>query len=183
MSQVSFFDIEKQLDKIYGINDFLRRLNELIDWTIFLGLLNQLRSSSSGSKTGHPPFDLLLMFKILILKNIYNLSDDQLELQIRDRLSFRDFLGISISDAIPDSKTIWLFDEQLTRLGLSEKLFNQFNEELLKRGVTMKSGIIVDSTFVDTPKQHFHENKYEKMKHGEKPESRMELFEPNFNFK
>jgi hypothetical protein len=121
MSQPSFFDIEKQLDKIYGINDFLRRLNELIDWTIFLGLLNQTRSSNSGSKAGRPPFDVLLMFKILVLKNIYNLSDDQLELQIRDRLSFRDFLGISISDTVPDSKTIWLFGEQLSQLGSAQK--------------------------------------------------------------
>jgi hypothetical protein len=89
MSQASFFDIEKQLDKIYGINDFLRRLNELIDWTIFLGLLNQSRSSSSGSQAGRPPFDVLLMFKILILKNSYNLSDDQLELQTTGSWRFR----------------------------------------------------------------------------------------------
>jgi hypothetical protein len=77
MSQASFFDCEYQLDKINQINDFLRRLDELIDWSVFLDLLTQARPSEKKSNTGRPAFDVLLMFKILILKTVYNLSDDQ----------------------------------------------------------------------------------------------------------
>jgi hypothetical protein len=82
MPQPSFFDCEYQLDKINQINDFLRRLDELIDWSVFLELLNQVHSSEKKSNAGRPAFDVLLMFKILILKTVYNLSDDQVELQI-----------------------------------------------------------------------------------------------------
>jgi transposase len=120
MSQPSFFDVEYQLDKINQINDFLCRLEELIDWSIFFDLLNQVRSYEKKSHAGRPAFDVLLMFKILILKTVYNLSDDQVELQIRDRLSFRAFLGLNFSDTVPDAKTIWLFGEQLAKLGLGQ---------------------------------------------------------------
>jgi hypothetical protein len=68
MSQASFFDIEYQLDKSYQINNFLPRLDDLIDWSLFIDLLNQVRSSEKNSNTGRPAFDVLLMFKILILK-------------------------------------------------------------------------------------------------------------------
>jgi IS5 family transposase len=172
MSQFSFFDVEYQLDKINQLNDFLCRLDELIDWSVFLDLLNQVRSSEKKSSAGRPAFDVLLMFKILILKTVYNLSDDQVELQIRDRLSFRVFLGLSFADTVPDSKTIWLFGEQLSKLGLGKLLFDRFYRELGQYGVTIKGGIAVDGTFVDVPKQHFHQDEYAQVKKGEKPESR-----------
>jgi transposase len=155
MSQASFFDIEYQLDKIHQINDLLPRLDELIDWSLFIDLLNQVRSSEKKSNAGRPGFDVLLMFKILILKTVYNLSDDQVELQIRDRLSFRAFLGLDFSDTVPDSKTIWLFGEQLSKLGLGKLLFERFYSELARYGVTIKGGLAVDGTFVDVPETTF----------------------------
>ncbi|MDR2171446.1 MAG: transposase [Planctomycetaceae bacterium] len=99
----------------------------MIDWNIFYSLLITVRSYDRKSNAGRPPFDVLLMFKIFILKNIYNLSDEQVEFQIRDRITFRNFLGLDFSDRIPDSKTIWLFGEQLTRLGLMNNLFQFLN--------------------------------------------------------
>jgi transposase len=175
MSQASFFDCEYQLDKINQINDFLRRLDELIDWSIFLDLLTQVRPSEKKFHAGRPAFDVLLMFKILILKTVYNLSDDQVELQIRDRLSFRAFSGLSFSDTVPDSKTIWLFGEQLTKSGLGKLLFDRFYSELENYDVTIKGGIAVDRTFVDVPKQHFHQGEYTQIKKGKKPESRTSI--------
>ncbi|MDR3196605.1 MAG: hypothetical protein LBU34_01945 [Planctomycetaceae bacterium] len=73
MSQPSVFDVEYQLDKINQINDFLRRLDELIDWSIFFDLLNQVRSPEKKSYARRPAFDVLLMFKILVLKTVYKL--------------------------------------------------------------------------------------------------------------
>jgi transposase len=108
-----------------------------VDWSVFLDLLNQVRSSEKKSAAGRPAFDVLLMFKILILKTVYNLSDDQVELQIRDRLSFRAFWGLRFSNRVPDSKTIWLFGEQLTKLGLGKLLFDRFYSELGNYGVTI----------------------------------------------
>jgi hypothetical protein len=87
MGQFSFITIEDQIDKLHVINDFLYRLNSMIDWNIFYSLLITVRSYDRKSNAGRPPFDVLLMFKILILKNIYNLSDEQVEFQIRDRIT------------------------------------------------------------------------------------------------
>ena len=72
------------------------------------------------SNAGRKPHDVALMFKMLVLQALYNLSDDQTEFQIRDRLSFQRFLGLSPEDTVPDAKTLWLFREQLARHGLIE---------------------------------------------------------------
>ncbi|GAB1858618.1 hypothetical protein MHTCC0001_34580 [Flavobacteriaceae bacterium MHTCC 0001] len=80
-------------------------------------------SKHSKGKGGRPPYDYVLMFKILILQRYYNLSDDQTEYQINDRMSFMRFLNLTISDDIPDSKTIWNFAERLSDLGLVTQLF------------------------------------------------------------
>jgi IS5 family transposase len=81
-------------------------------------------------------------------------------------------LGLRFSDRVPDSKTIWLFGEQLTKLGLGKLLFDRFYSEFGNYGVTIKSGLAVDGTFVDVPKQHFHQDEYAQIKKGEKPETR-----------
>jgi len=120
-----------------------------------------------------PPsfFDVVLMFKILILKNLHNLSDEETERQIRDRLSFRDFLGLAFSDIVPDAKTIWLFGEQLKEHRLERAVFDRFNEVLDAKGFKAKSGTIVDGSFVEVPKQRNTKEENEQIKSGEIPES------------
>jgi IS5 family transposase len=80
-------------------------------------------SKLSKGAGGRPPYDYVLMFKILILQRYYNLSDDQVEFQINDRLSFMRFLDLTIADDIPDSRTVWHFREQLTDSGIVEDFF------------------------------------------------------------
>ena len=169
--QFGFFDREQQLDKIYQLNNFLPTLNALIDWEIFRSTLNKVREKEHAGPGGRPPFDVVLMFKILVLKSLYNLSDDQTELQIRDRLSFQDFLGLKRVNRIPDAKTIWLFAEQLKNLGLERSLFDRFNELLDGSGFKVKSGLIVDGSFVEVPKQRNTKEENEQIKNGEIPES------------
>ncbi len=57
------------------------------------------------------------MFKAIVLCELYNLSDDQVEYQLRDRLSFMRFLGLGFEDKVPDAKTVWLYREQPARAG------------------------------------------------------------------
>ena len=59
------------------------------------------------------PWDAVVMFKAIVLCVLYNLSDDQVEYQLRDRLSFMRFLGLGLEDKVPDAKTVWLYREQL----------------------------------------------------------------------
>ena len=70
------------------------------------------------------------MFKLLVLQKLYNIGDDQLEYQVNDRLSFMQFLGLSLADAVPDAKTVWLFRQQLTEAGLVKELFEKFETYL-----------------------------------------------------
>ena len=168
--QYSFFAIESQLEKMYQINDFLPKLNTLVDWEIFRSDLEKVREKERKSNAGRHAFDVMLMFKILVLKSMYNLSDDQTEFQIRDRISFRDFLGLTFADTVPDAKTIWAFSEQLQELELEQKLFDRFEEELDKQGFKAKSGLIVDGTFVEVPRQRNSKEENAQIKVGEVPE-------------
>ena len=169
--QFCFFDREQQLEKIYQLNNFLPKLNTLIDWEIFRPTLNKVREKEHAGPGGRTPFDVVLMFKILVLKSMYNLSDDNMELFIRDRLSFQDFLGLRRGDTIPDAKTIWLFAEQLKNLGLERPLFDRFNKLLDSSGFKVKSGLIVDGSFVEVPKQRNTKDENEQIKKGEIPET------------
>jgi IS5 family transposase len=88
-----------------------------------------------------------------ILQRYYNLSDEQTEYQINDRMSFMRFLDLTIADDIPDSRTIWKFTEQITDLELTEPLFKRFEEELVKLNLIVNEGKIIDASFVEAPRQ------------------------------
>jgi IS5 family transposase len=104
------------------------------------------------------------MFKILMLQHYYNLSNDQAEYQINDRLSFMRFLDLTIADDIPDSRTVWHFREQITELGLAEELFALFLEELQKSELTVNEGKIADASFVEVPRQRNKVSENEQIK-------------------
>lgn len=147
------FDYEFQLDKIKKHQPPLQKLNEIIDWEIFREPIEQALYVEPKSNAGRKPYDKLLMFKIIILQRYYNLSDEQTEFQIKDRLSFLDFLGLEIGDNVPDEKTIWLFKEQLKQHDLSKKLFDIFTLKLTSNGIVAREGTLVDASFVRVPKQ------------------------------
>jgi IS5 family transposase len=84
---------------------------------------------------------------------LYNLSDDQLDFQIVDRASFKRFLGLKKSDKVPDSRTFWLFREQLIKKDVILGLFKCFNETLDAAGVFANEGKMVDASFVEAPRQ------------------------------
>jgi IS5 family transposase len=111
-----------------------------------------------------------MMFKILILQRFYNLSDDQVEYQINDRMSFMRFLNLSIADDIPDSKTVWHFRDRLTDLDLVEDLFAVFLNELERLNLVVNEGKIVDASFVEVPRQRNSREENQQIKSGEIPE-------------
>jgi len=169
--QYGFFDLESQLAKIYEIDDFLPKLNTLIEWEMFRPILSKVREPKDPANGGRPPFDVVLMFKILVIKKMYNLSDEQTERQIRDRISFRAFLGLlNFAATVPDAKTIWLFAEHLKNLELECLLFDRFGEMLDASGFAVKSGLIVDGSFVEVPRQRNTKEENEQIKRGEVPE-------------
>ena len=107
-----------------------------------------------------------MMFKILVLQRLYNLSDDQTEYQINDRMSFMRFLGINLCEKVPDAKTIWKFKNDIAETETGDKLFCMFDEHLEKEGLISHKGTIVDATFVDAPRQRNSRNENKKIKNG-----------------
>ena len=124
-----------------------------MDFEAFRPDLEKDLAYSDRIKGGRPPFDPVLMFKILVIQTLNNLSDERTEYLINDRLSFMRFLGLGLSDRVPDSKTVWLFRERLTQVGAIEGLFNRFDTTLRYAGYLPMSGQILDATLVAAPKQ------------------------------
>lgn len=92
MMQSGLFDWQTRFEQLDNGGDPLVKLNEVMDWELFRRDLETIRDKERKSNAGRKPFNVILMFKILIMQSLYNLSDDQLEFQIRDRLSFMRFL-------------------------------------------------------------------------------------------
>ena len=125
---------------------------------------------SNRSKGGRPPFDAVMMFKILVLQVLYNLSDDQAEFQISDHLSFMRFLQLGLEDKIPDAKTIWLYREHLVEAGAIDKMFARFDKYLEKGGYLAMGGQIVDATVVAAPRQRNNNDEKKDIKAGKTPQ-------------
>ena len=162
------FANQERLERLSDLNDPLERLNRTIDWEVFSAILDAA-FVTDYSKGGRPPYNRLLMFKILILQKYYDLSDDRAEYQILDRLTFMRFLGLGLEDAVPDSKTIWNFREQLCKMELHDKLFTAFGEQLQKRGMIVNQGRIIDASFAEAPRQRNSRDENGQLKKGEIP--------------
>jgi IS5 family transposase len=166
-----FWDQDIRLSKLSQLGDPLERLNKGIDFEIFRSFLEDRLTKEPKGVGGRPPYDYVLMFKIMILQRYYNLSDEQVEYQINDRMSFMRFLDLTIADDIPDSRTVWHFREQLTDLDLVEDLFSLFLNELDKLNLIVNEGKIIDASFVEVPRQRNSRAENAQIKAGEIPES------------
>jgi len=153
MKQAGFFDVEERLARLSGLGDQLEAFSRTVDFDAFRPDLEKALAYSGGSKGGRPPFDPVLMFRILVIQTLNNLSDERTEYLINDRLSFMRFLGLGLSDRVPDAKTVWLFRERLTQAGAIEGLFNRFDTTLRNTGYLPMSGQILAATLVAAPKQ------------------------------
>jgi len=134
VGQPGFFDADERLAWLSEAGDPLERLARVVDFEVFRPELDAALGRSDRAKGGRPPYDPVLMFKVLVLQALYSLSDDQAEYQLRDRLSFMRFCGLDLSAPVPDAKTVWLFRERLVRAGAFERLFARFDAALRDRG-------------------------------------------------
>jgi len=147
--QPGFFDGDERLKALSAAGDPLERPSRVVDFEVFRSELEAALSRSDRSKGGRPPYDPVTMFKVLVLQTLYTLSDEQIEYQLKDRLSFMRFVGLALHAAVPDAKTIWLYREQLARAGAIERLFARFDELLRAKGWLAMGGQIVDATVIE----------------------------------
>jgi len=112
-----FWDFQDRLKRLSDLGDQLEASASLIDVEVFRADLEAALPRSDGSKNGRRTYDPAMMFKILVIQPVHNLTDERAEFLITERLSFMRFLGLDLSGRVPDARTIWPFREQLTRAG------------------------------------------------------------------
>jgi IS5 family transposase len=169
--QAGFWDVDERYARLSEAGDPLEKLNGLVPWEVFHKPLAKALKRSDGARGGRPPYDPVMMFKIMVLQALYGLSDDQAQFQIQDRLSFMRFLGLGLGDRVPDAKTIWLFREHLTQAKAVENLFARFDRHLSKAGYLAMGGQIVDATIVAAPKQSNTDAEKADIKVGKVPDA------------
>ena len=166
---MNFFGGAESLAALAQRGDPLQRLAETVEFESFRGELEGAVYKPAKGPGGAPRWDPVLMFKLLVLQRLYNLSDEQLEYQTIDRLSFRRFLGLGLCDSVPDSRTVWLFREALVATGTLDTLFLAYRDQLLEAGLITREGSLVDATFVTVPKQRNTREENAQIKEGKVP--------------
>ena len=137
MGQMGFFDLGNRYSGLDAKNEPLLQIDGVVPWEDLRARLEAVwrrADKARKSRAGRKPWDAIVMFKTIILCALYNLSDDQVEHQIRDRLSFMRFLGLGLEGRVPNAKTMWLYREQLTQAGVIEALFETFDGYLKDQG-------------------------------------------------
>jgi IS5 family transposase len=142
IGQLSFAD-QLTADAV-GLNEFLARLSELLEWSEVERLLSGLH----GGRMGAPAYPALALFRALLLQQWYGLSDPQLEEALADRMSFRRFCGFSLSEKAPDHATLWRFRERLVQNGLAEQAFCLITRQIERSGFVLKRGTLIDATLI-----------------------------------
>ena len=165
----NLFSEESFRSELSNFEFAFNRMAEVIDFELFRPVLDSiLVKKAPKSNAGRKHFDYVQMFKILVLQDMYNLSDERMEESILDRRSFCTFLGIYDSADVPDSRTIWHFKEELGKEGI-RKLFDRFSVEINKAGFSAKKGSMIDASFIESPRQHFTKSDKEYVNKDEIP--------------
>src|SRR5271170_6725867 len=170
LGQAGFFDVDERLKRLGDLGDQLLAFAGAVDFEIFRPELTKALTYSDGAQGGRPPFDPVMMFKILVIQAANNLSDERAEFPINDRLSFMRFLGLGLSDRVPDARTIWLFREKLTKAEAIKPLFERFDAALRGAGYIAMGGQIVDASLIAAPKQRNTEEEKKAIKEGRIPD-------------
>jgi len=164
----SLFDEQFSSEKLSAIGNPLEMISKVIDFELFRSTLeSKLLNTNKKNNAGSRPYDVVLMFKIMILQRYYGLGDKQVEYQILDRNSFRNFLKLETGDKVPDEKTVWAFREALTKTGLVEDLFKQFKDYLEQKELIFNEGQLIDASFTIAPRQRNTREENKKIKNGE----------------
>ena len=162
------FDEAFTKERLSSIGSPLESVSKVIDFEMFRASLeSKLLNTNKKNNAGAKPYDVVMLFKILILQRYYGLGDSQVEYQILDRTSFKTFLGLETGDKVPDEKTVWSFRERITKTGLVEDLFEQFVSFLEAKELIFNEGQMVDASFTVAPRQRNTREENKKIKKGE----------------
>jgi IS5 family transposase len=170
VGQQGFWDEQQRVARLQEKKPVLKRLSDSIPWESFRPLLDQSYVQERKSNAGRKRIDPLILFKMLVLQQLFNLSDEELEFQVNDRRSFEEFVGLGVMNSIPDATTVAFFRERLRKAGVIEELFEMFEAYLRSQGLQARGGQIIDATLIPVPKQRNTRQENKEIKAGKLPE-------------
>ena len=136
--------------------EFLAEIDRIVPWEKWISIIKPYYYKG---ERGNKPYDLERMLRIYLVQNLYNLSDMAAVAEVIDSRAFSDFCGVESSNQVPDGDTLGRFRNILLRNGIQQELFAQVVELLMQRGLILKRGTIVDSTFIEAPSSTKNEKK------------------------
>ncbi len=149
-NKISFADLALERRKIK--EDFFNQINKLVNWSPIEKEINKCYKKGE-SATGRPSYSGIVLFKMTLLQTWYGLSDYELEDQVNDRVSFSRFVGIPMDESVPDHSVISRFRTELTKKKAYQRILKQLNKQLEEHKILIKTGILVDASISDTPRQ------------------------------
>lgn len=164
----SLFEEDFTIEALSQMGNPLELLSKLVDFEMFRPSLEDvLIKKDCKTPAGRPQIDVVLMFKVIFLQRYYGLGDHQIQYQVIDRTSFRQFLGIHTVSEVPDEKTVWACRNKLSEDGTFDRLFDEFRSFLDDKGLSFNEGKIIDATFVEAPRQRNTREENRQIKAGQ----------------
>src|SRR5580704_9799774 len=167
--QPGFFDIDDRLKRLSDLGDQLEAFRVVVDFETFRPELNAALSYSNGSQGGRPPFDPVMMFKILVIQAANNLSDERTEFLINDRLSFMRFLAF-LSGSRPRRPHDLAIPREAHESWSHQNTFRAFRRDVEGSGLHRMSGQIVDASLIAAPRQRNTNDEKKAIKEGRIPD-------------
>lgn len=166
--KTDLFADEQHRKKIDGLGDPLAEIASHIDFVALATEVDRVAPRTVSPQGGRPPYPTETMVRILVLKRLYNLSDEQMEYQLLDRMSYKRFCGLAHAVTIPDRTTVWIFENRIGEAG-AKALFDGVSAQLLRKGFIARGGQIIDATLVPAPRQHNSRGEKELIEQGAMP--------------
>jgi IS5 family transposase len=148
---IDFSILQEYNENVLTRGDKLSTISKLVNWNAFLPIGDGLYKNNT-KRGGRPNINIIIMIKLLILQQLYGLSDPQLELQVADRISFRVFLGTT--ETIPDYTTVWLFRRRLEESGKYQAIWDEFTNQIRAKGYDVEKGVIQDASIITSDPGH-----------------------------
>ena len=155
--------------KIDEVGDPLQVIAQHIDFTALACLVDGLIERSDGRKGGRPAYPTEVMVRVMVLKRLYNLSDEQMEYQLLDHQSYQRFCLLQDAMNVPDRNTIWRFGERLGVDG-AQILLQGVDEQLHRHGYIARGGQAIDATLVPAPRQRIKSDERDQLQQGQLPD-------------
>jgi transposase, IS5 family len=165
------FSRARREEKLRQFTDVLDRLAQLIDWPGLAAAVNAATGREAARpQGGRPPYPTEVLLKIVVLQQLYgNLSDEQMEYALLDRLSWQRFIGMADARDLPDARTLWAFKNLIAGGGGAHALFAEVGHQLARAGLSAQGGQLIDATIVEVPKTQISKESREQVNHGKTP--------------